>query len=193
MKYKKKLNINVSQKDVDNYNKYMDALNGIGKHKTYERPYVKLYKSMLNYTDLKMSSVIIYSVIRNLIQVDYLSANKNGKRNNINSGELEIDANGNSVLVGRYKKITYDTLKDWSGINSDATIKSALEELIEYEFISRKSGKKTSNEYTLLRDIAIYQPEEIEAFEKFTRENYWDENLKNSGTDKDNDGDDFDW
>ena len=186
MKYKKKLNIvNVSQKDVDNYNKYMDAMNGIGKHKTYERPYVKLYKSILNYSDLKMSSAIIYCVIRNLIQVDYLSANKNGK---------EVDANGNSNLVGRYKKITYDTLKDWSGINSDATIKSALEELIEYEFISRKSGKKTSNEYTLLRDIAIYQPEEIEAFEKFTRELNWDENLRNTGTSKDDDeSEDFDW
>ena len=162
----------------------MDAFNGVGKHKTYERPYVKLYKSMLNYTDLKLSSVVIYSIIRNLIQVDYLSANKNGK---------EIDANGNSNLVGRYKKITYDTLKDWSGINSDATIKSALEELIAFEFISKKSGKKTSNEYTLLRDVAIYQPEEIEAFEKFTRENNWDENLKNSNIDKDSDGDDFDW
>lgn len=182
MKYKKKLNINVSQKDIDNYNKYMDALNGVGKHKTYERPYVKLYKSMLSYTDLKLSSVIIYSVIRNLIQVDYLSANKNGR---------EVDVNGNSNLVGRSKKITYDTLKDWSGINSDATIKSALQELIEFEFISRKSGKKTSNEYTLLRDVAIYQAEEIEAFEKFTRENNWDENLKNS--DDTMESDDFDW
>ena len=186
MKYKKKLNIvNVSQKDVDNYNKYMDAMNGIGKHKTFERPYVKLYKSILNYPDLKMSSAIIYCVIRNLIQVDYISANKN-------SNNKEIDANGNSNLVGRSKKITYDTLKDWSGINSDATIKNALEELTEYEFISRKSGKKTSNEYTLLRDIAIYQPEEIEAFEKFTKELNWDENLKNNKDDN-GDGDDFDW
>ena len=160
-------------------------MNGIGKHKTFERPYVKLYKSILNYPDLKMSSAIIYCVIRNLIQVDYISANKN-------SNVKEIDANGNSNLVGRSKKITYDTLKDWSGINSDATIKNALEELTEYEFISRKSGKKTSNEYTLLRDIAIYQPEEIEAFEKFTKELNWDENLKNNKDDN-GDGDDFDW
>ena len=93
----KSVNVNISsQKDVDAYVQFCDSLNGITnknklkKGKKIERPYFKVYKGIFNY-DLSENAIILYSVIRNLIQIDYMKKTDNAP---------ELDANGNSRLVG---------------------------------------------------------------------------------------------
>ena len=175
------VNVNISsQKDVDAYVQFCDSLNGITnknklkKGKKIERPYFKVYKGIFNY-DLSENAVILYSVIRNLIQIDYLKKTDNAP---------ELDANGNSRLVGWKKSLGYDVLKNWSGISSNTTMINKLKELSDAGFISYKRvGGKSNNEFTLLKDMATYQQEEIDAIEKYMEEH----------TGLESEDDDFDW
>ena len=175
------VNVNISsQKDVDAYVQFCDSLNGITnknklkKNKKIERPYFKVYKGIFNY-DLSENAVILYSVIRNLIQIDYLKKTENAP---------ELDANGNSRLVGWKKSLGYDVLKNWSGISSNTTMINKLKELSDAGFISYKRvGGKSNNEFTLLKDMATYQQEEIDAIEKYMEEH----------TGLESEDDDFDW
>ena len=175
------VNVNISsQKDVDAYVQFCDSLNGITnknklkKNKKIERPYFKVYKGIFNY-DLSENAVILYSVIRNLIQIDYLKKTDNAP---------ELDANGNSRLVGWKKSLSYDVLKNWSGISSNTTMINKLKELSDAGFISYKRvGGKSNNEFTLLKDMATYQQEEIDAIEKYMNEH----------TGLESEDDDFDW
>ena len=190
------VNVNISsQKDVDAYVQFCDSLNGITnknklknnnlssaknnlssakKGKKIERPYFKVYKGIFNY-DLSENAVILYSVIRNLIQIDYLKKTENAP---------ELDANGNSRLVGWKKSLGYDVLKNWSGISSNTTMINKLKELSDAGFISYKRvGGKSNNEFTLLKDMATYQQEEIDAIEKYMEEH----------TGLESEDDDFDW
>ena len=175
------VNVNISsQKDVDAYVQFCDSLNGITnknklkKGKKIERPYFKVYKGIFNY-DLSENAVILYSVIRNLIQIDYLKKTDNAP---------ELDANGNSRLVGWKKSLGYDVLKNWSGISSNTTMINKLKELSDAGFISYKRvGGKSNNEFTLLKDMATYQQEEIDAIEKYM----------NKHTGLESEDDDFDW
>ena len=175
------VNVNISsQKDVDAYVQFCDSLNGITnknklkKNKKIERPYFKVYKGIFNY-DLSENAVILYSVIRNLIQIDYMKKTENAP---------ELDANGNSRLVGWKKSLGYDVLKNWSGISSNTTMINKLKELSDAGFISYKRvGGKSNNEFTLLKDMATYQQEEIDAIEKYMEEH----------TGLESEDDDFDW
>ena len=175
------VNVNISsQKDVDAYVQFCDSLNGITnknklkKGKKIERPYFKVYKGIFNY-NLSENAVILYSVIRNLIQIDYLKKTENAP---------ELDANGNSRLVGWKKSLSYDVLKNWSGISSNTTMINKLKELSDAGFISYKRvGGKSNNEFTLLKDMATYQQEEIDAIEKYMEEH----------TGLESEDDDFDW
>ena len=175
------VNVNISsQKDVDAYVQFCDSLNGITnknklkKNKKIERPYFKVYRGIFNY-DLSENAVILYSVIRNLIQIDYLKKTDNAP---------ELDANGNSRLVGWKKSLGYDVLKNWSGISSNTTMINKLKELSDAGFISYKRvGGKSNNEFTLLKDMATYQQEEIDAIEKYMEEH----------TGLESEDDDFDW
>lgn len=175
------VNVNISsQKDVDAYVQFCDSLNGITnknklkKGKKIERPYFKVYKGIFNY-DLSENAVILYSVIRNLIQIDYMKKTDNAP---------ELDANGNSRLVGWKKSLSYDVLKNWSGISSNTTMINKLKELSDAGFISYKRvGGKSNNEFTLLKDMATYQQEEIDAIEKYMEEH----------TGLESEDDDFDW
>ena len=175
------VNVNISsQKDVDAYVQFCDSLNGITnknklkKNKKIERPYFKVYRGIFNY-DLSENAVILYSVIRNLIQIDYLKKTDNAP---------ELDANGNSRLVGWKKSLGYDVLKNWSGISSNTTMINKLKELSDAGFISYKRvGGKSNNEFTLLKDMATYQQEEIKASEKYMEEQ----------TGLESEDDDFDW
>ena len=175
------VNVNISsQKDVDAYVQFCDSLNGITnknklkKGKKIERPYFKVYRGIFNY-DLSENAVILYSVIRNLIQIDYLKKTDNAP---------ELDANGNSRLVGWKKSLGYDVLKNWSGISSNTTMINKLKELSDAGFISYKRvGGKSNNEFTLLKDMATYQQEEIDAIEKYMEEH----------TGLESEDDDFDW
>ena len=175
------VNVNISsQKDVDAYVQFCDSLNGITnknklkKNKKIERPYFKVYKGIFNY-DLSENAVILYSVIRNLIQIDYMKKTDNAP---------ELDANGNSRLVGWKKSLGYDVLKNWSGISSNTTMINKLKELSDAGFISYKRvGGKSNNEFTLLKDMATYQQEEIDAIEKYMEEH----------TGLESEDDDFDW
>ena len=185
----KAVNVNISsQKDVDAYVQFCDSLNGITnknklknnnlssakKGKKIERPYFKVYKGIFNY-DLSENAVILYSVIRNLIQIDYMKKTDNAP---------ELDANGNSRLVGWKKSLGYDVLKNWSGISSNTTMINKLKELSDAGFISYKRvGGKSNNEFTLLKDMATYQQEEIDAIEKYMEEH----------TGLESEDDDFDW
>ena len=183
------VNVNISsQKDVDAYVQFCDSLNGITnknklknnnlssakKEKKIERPYFKVYRGIFNY-NLSENAVILYSVIRNLIQIDYLKKTENAP---------ELDANGNSRLVGWKKSLSYDVLKNWSGISSNTTMINKLKELSDAGFISYKRvGGKSNNEFTLLKDMATYQQEEIDAIEKYMEEH----------TGLESEDDDFDW
>ena len=175
------VNVNISsQKDVDAYVQFCDSLNGITnknklkKGKKIERPYFKVYRGIFNY-NLSENAVILYSVIRNLIQIDYLKKTENAP---------ELDANGNSRLVGWKKSLGYDVLKNWSGISSNTTMINKLKELSDAGFISYKRvGGKSNNEFTLLKDMATYQQEEIDAIEKYMEEH----------TGLESEDDDFDW
>ena len=183
------VNVNISsQKDVDAYVQFCDSLNGITnknklknnnlssakKEKKIERPYFKVYRGIFNY-DLSENAIILYSVIRNLIQIDYLKKTDNAP---------ELDANGNSRLVGWKKSLGYDVLKNWSGISSNTTMINKLKELSDAGFISYKRvGGKSNNEFTLLKDMATYQQEEIDAIEKYMNEH----------TGLESEDDDFDW
>ena len=175
------VNINISsQKDVDAYVQFCDSLNGITNknklknNKKIERPYFKVYRGIFNY-DLSENAIILYSVIRNLIQIDYLKKTDNAP---------ELDANGNSRLVGWKKSLGYDVLKNWSGISSNTTMINKLKELSDAGFISYKRvGGKSNNEFTLLKDMATYQQEEIDAIEKYMEEH----------TGLESEDDDFDW
>ena len=175
------VNVNISsQKDVDAYVQFCDSLNGITnkdklkKGKKIERPYFKVYRGIFNY-DLSENAIILYSVIRNLIQIDYLKKTDNAP---------ELDANGNSRLVGWKKSLGYDVLKNWSGISSNTTMINKLKELSDAGFISYKRvGGKSNNEFTLLKDMATYQQEEIDAIEKYMEEH----------TGLESEDDDFDW
>ena len=175
------VNVNISsQKDVDAYVQFCDSLNGITnknklkKGKKIERPYFKVYRGIFNY-DLSENAVILYSVIRNLIQIDYMKKTDNAP---------ELDANGNSRLVGWKKSLGYDVLKNWSGISSNTTMINKLKELSDAGFISYKRvGGKSNNEFTLLKDMATYQQEEIDAIEKYMEEH----------TGLESEDDDFDW
>ena len=175
------VNVNISsQKDVDAYVQFCDSLNGITnknklkKNKKIERPYFKVYKGIFNY-DLSENAVILYSVIRNLIQIDYMKKTENAP---------ELDSNGNSRLVGWKKSLGYDVLKNWSGISSNTTMINKLKELSDAGFISYKRvGGKSNNEFTLLKDMATYQQEEIDAIEKYMEEH----------TGLESEDDDFDW
>ena len=185
----KAVNVNISsQKDVDAYVQFCDSLNGITnknklknnnlssakKGKKIERPYFKVYRGIFNY-NLSENAVILYSVIRNLIQIDYLKKTENAP---------ELDANGNSRLVGWKKSLGYDVLKNWSGISSNTTMINKLKELSDAGFISYKRvGGKSNNEFTLLKDMATYQQEEIDAIEKYMEEH----------TGLESEDDDFDW
>lgn len=185
----KSVNVNISsQKDVDAYVQFCDSLNGITnknklknnnpssakKNKKIERPYFKVYKGIFNY-NLSENAVILYSVIRNLIQIDYMKKTDNAP---------ELDANGNSRLVGWKKSLGYDVLKNWSGISSNTTMINKLKELSDAGFISYKRvGGKSNNEFTLLKDMATYQQEEIDAIEKYMEEH----------TGLESEDDDFDW
>ena len=175
------VNVNISsQKDVDAYVQFCDSLNGITnknklkKGKKIERPYFKVYKGIFNY-NLSENAVILYSVIRNLIQIDYMKKTDNAP---------ELDSNGNSRLVGWKKSLSYDVLKNWSGISSNTTMINKLKELSDAGFISYKRvGGKSNNEFTLLKDMATYQQEEIDAIEKYLEEH----------TGLESEDDDFDW
>lgn len=175
------VNVNISsQKDVDAYVQFCDSLNGITNknklknNKKIERPYFKVYRGIFNY-NLSENAVILYSVIRNLIQIDYLKKTENAP---------ELDANGNSRLVGWKKSLGYDVLKNWSGISSNTTMINKLKELSDAGFISYKRvGGKSNNEFTLLKDMATYQQEEIDAIEKYMEEH----------TGLESEDDDFDW
>ena len=175
------VNVNISsQKDVDAYVQFCDSLNGITnknklkKKKKIERPYFKVYRGIFNY-DLSENAIILYSVIRNLIQIDYMKKTDNAP---------ELDANGNSRLVGWKKSLGYDVLKNWSGISSNTTMINKLKELSDAGFISYKRvGGKSNNEFTLLKDMATYQQEEIDAIEKYMEEH----------TGLESEDDDFDW
>ena len=183
------VNVNISsQKDVDAYVQFCDSLNGITnknklknnnlssakKEKKIERPYFKVYRGIFNY-NLSENAVILYSVIRNLIQIDYMKKTDNAP---------ELDANGNSRLVGWKKSLGYDVLKNWSGISSNTTMINKLKELSDAGFISYKRvGGKSNNEFTLLKDMATYQQEEIDAIEKYME--------KHTGLESEDD--DFDW
>lgn len=175
------VNVNISsQKDVDAYVQFCDSLNGITnknklkKNKKIERPYFKVYRGIFNY-NLSENAVILYSVIRNLIQIDYMKKTDNAP---------ELDANGNSRLVGWKKSLGYDVLKNWSGISSNTTMINKLKELSDAGFISYKRvGGKSNNEFTLLKDMATYQQEEIDAIEKYMEEH----------TGLESEDDDFDW
>ena len=175
------VNVNISsQKDVDAYVQFCDSLNGITNknklknNKKIERPYFKVYRGIFNY-DLSENAIILYSVIRNLIQIDYLKKTDNAP---------ELDANGNSRLVGWKKSLGYDVLKNWSGISSNTTMINKLKELSDAGFISYKRvGGKSNNEFTLLKDMATYQQEEIDAIEKYMNEH----------TGLESEDDDFDW
>lgn len=175
------VNVNISsQKDVDAYVQFCDSLNGITNknklknNKKIERPYFKVYRGIFNY-DLSENAIILYSVIRNLIQIDYLKKTENAP---------ELDANGNSRLVGWKKSLGYDVLKNWSGISSNTTMINKLKELSDAGFISYKRvGGKSNNEFTLLKDMATYQQEEIDAIEKYMEEH----------TGLESEDDDFDW
>ena len=175
------VNVNISsQKDVDAYTQFCDSLNGITnknklkKGKKIERPYFKVYRGIFNY-NLSENAVILYSVIRNLIQIDYMKKTDNAP---------ELDANGNSRLVGWKKSLGYDVLKNWSGISSNTTMINKLKELSDAGFISYKRvGGKSNNEFTLLKDMATYQQEEIDAIEKYMNEH----------TGLESEDDDFDW
>ena len=175
------VNVNISsQKDVDAYTQFCDSLNGITNknklknNKKIERPYFKVYRGIFNY-DLSENAIILYSVIRNLIQIDYLKKTDNAP---------ELDANGNSRLVGWKKSLGYDVLKNWSGISSNTTMINKLKELSDAGFISYKRvGGKSNNEFTLLKDMATYQQEEIDAIEKYMEEH----------TGLESEDDDFDW
>ena len=175
------VNVNISsQKDVDAYVQFCDSLNGITNknklknNKKIERPYFKVYSGIFNY-DLSENAVILYSVIRNLIQIDYMKKTDNAP---------ELDANGNSRLVGWKKSLGYDVLKNWSGISSNTTMINKLKELSDAGFISYKRvGGKSNNEFTLLKDMATYQQEEIDAIEKYMEEH----------TGLESEDDDFDW
>ena len=183
------VNVNISsQKDVDAYVQFCDSLNGITnknklknnnlssakKNKKIERPYFKVYKGIFNY-NLSENAVILYSVIRNLIQIDYMKKTDNAP---------ELDANGNSRLVGWKKSLGYDVLKNWSGISSNTTMINKLKELSDAGFISYKRvGGKSNNEFTLLKDMATYQQEEIVAIEKYMEEH----------TGLESEDDDFEW
>ena len=175
------VNVNISsQKDVDAYVQFCDSLNGITNknklknNKKIERPYFKVYRGIFNY-DLSENAIILYSVIRNLIQIDYLKKTDNAP---------ELDANGNSRLVGWKKSLGYDVLKNWSGISSNTTMINKLKELSDAGFISYKRvGGKSNNEFTLLKDMATYQQEEIDAIEKNMNEH----------TGLESEDDDFDW
>lgn len=185
----KSVNVNISsQKDVDAYVQFCDSLNGITnknklknnnlssakKEKKIERPYFKVYRGIFNY-NLSENAVILYSVIRNLIQIDYMKKTDNAP---------ELDANGNSRLVGWKKSLSYDVLKNWSGISSNTTMINKLKELSDAGFISYKRvGGKSNNEFTLLKDMATYQQEEIDAIEKYME--------KHTGLESEDD--DFDW
>ena len=175
------VNVNISsQKDVDAYVQFCDSLNGITNknklknNKKIERPYFKVYRGIFNY-DLSENAVILYSVIRNLIQIDYMKKTENAP---------ELDSNGNSRLVGWKKSLGYDVLKNWSGISSNTTMINKLKELSDAGFISYKRvGGKSNNEFTLLKDMATYQQEEIDAIEKYMNEH----------TGLESEDDDFDW
>ena len=175
------VNVNISsQKDVDAYVQFCDSLIGITNknklknNKKIERPYFKVYRGIFNY-NLSENAVILYSVIRNLIQIDYLKKTDNAP---------ELDANGNSRLVGWKKSLGYDVLKNWSGISSNTTMINKLKELSDAGFISYKRvGGKSNNEFTLLKDMATYQQEEINAIEKYMEEH----------TGLESEDDDFDW
>ena len=175
------VNVNISsQKDVDAYVQFCDSLNGITNknklknNKKIERPYFKVYRGIFNY-DLSENAIILYSVIRNLIQIDYLKKTDNAP---------ELDANGNSRLVGWKKSLGYDVLKNWSGISSNTTMINKLKELSDAGFISYKRvGGKSNNEFTLLKDMATYQQEEIDAIKKYMEEH----------TGLESEDDDFDW
>ena len=175
------VNVNISsQKDVDAYVQFCDSLNGITnknklkKNKKIERPYFKVYRGIFNY-NLSENAVILYSVIRNLIQIDYMKKTDNAP---------ELDSNGNSRLVGWKKSLSYDVLKNWSGISSNTTMINKLKELSDAGFISYKRvGGKSNNEFTLLKDMATYQQEEIDAIEKYMEEH----------TGLESEDDDFDW
>ena len=177
----KSVNVNISsQKDVDAYVQFCDSLNGITNknklknNKKIERPYFKVYRGIFNY-DLSENAIILYSVIRNLIQIDYMKKTDNAP---------ELDANGNSRLVGWKKSLSYDVLKNWSGISSNTTMINKLKELSDAGFISYKRvGGKSNNEFTLLKDMATYQQEEIDAIEKYMEEH----------TGLESEDDDFDW
>ena len=175
------VNVNISsQKDVDAYVQFCDSLNGITNknklknNKKIERPYFKVYRGIFNY-ELSENAIILYSVIRNLIQIDYMKKTDNAP---------ELDANGNSRLVGWKKSLGYDVLKNWSGISSNTTMINKLKELSDAGFISYKRvGGKSNNEFTLLKDMATYQQEEIDAIEKYMEEH----------TGLESEDDDFDW
>ena len=175
------VNVNISsQKDVDAYVQFCESLNSITNknklknNKKIERPYFKVYRGIFNY-NLSENAVILYSVIRNLIQIDYMKKTDNAP---------ELDANGNSRLVGWKKSLGYDVLKNWSGISSNTTMINKLKELSDAGFISYKRvGGKSNNEFTLLKDMATYQQEEIDAIEKYMEEH----------TGLESEDDDFDW
>lgn len=134
----KKPKYSISDYDREVFSKIQD-----GKYQ--ERQFIKIYDSLFNIEDFTITTILVYSVIRNQI---YITSLHNGN-------------DTNTSLVGLSTFIPNDTFSHY-GIVPRSLYRS-LDTLKDYGFISATTGtnRKTGRIVTLLRDVKEYQPEEL--------------------------------
>ena len=134
----KKPKYSISDYDREVFSKIQD-----GKYQ--ERQFIKIYDSLFNIEDFTITTILVYSVIRNQI---YITSLHNGN-------------DANTSLVGLSTFIPNDTFSHY-GIVPRSLYRS-LDTLKDYGFISATTGtnRKTGRIVTLLRDVKEYQPEEL--------------------------------
>ena len=134
----KKPKYSISDYDREVFSKIQD-----GKYQ--ERQFIKIYDSLFNIEDFTITTILVYSVIRNQI---YITSLHNGN-------------DTNASLVGLSTFIPNDTFSHY-GIVPRSLYRS-LDTLKDYGFISATTGtnRKTGRIVTLLRDVKEYQPEEL--------------------------------
>lgn len=134
----KKPKYSISDYDREVFSKIQD-----GKYQ--ERQFIKIYDSLFNIEDFTITTILVYSVIRNQI---YITSLHNGN-------------DTNASLVGLSTFIPNDTFSHYGII--PRSLYRSLDILKDYGFISATTGtnRKTGRIVTLLRDVKEYQPEEL--------------------------------
>lgn len=113
-----------------------------------ERQFIKVYDSLFNINGFTMTTVMVYSIIRNQVYITNLHQNSSDNH-----------------LVGMSTFVTNEIFENY-GLSIRSVYRS-LDTLKEYGFIDTNTGtnRKNGRVITLLRDVKEYQPEEIELYQ----------------------------